>query len=406
MVGEKMSNRFCLATVCRVALVAAAALASPTVTNAQTGAIKIGEFFDLTGGGASAAEAGQFGTDIAIKEINEKGGINGRKIETVVADTQTDATIGVGEMKRLVLQERVDIVIGPVISQVVLAAAPVVNEGKIVQIGATGSELITPQAVPYYFSMLINAESQAKVMVKQAAEVLQAKSGAILSDSGAQAKSFVESMKKEMDAKGMKITAVQEYQYRATDMTPQLLALKRGNPDTLFLFSSSGEDVGNALKSLAELGWKVKVTGNYTVGAFAPAALKIAGKDGFKDVTGTNYTAFTYCTDADKPKAFLDFVDKAKAFKPDVAARLSMPFASLFYDGVHLVKAAVEGNGGKTDGPSITAWIEDNAGKFKGINTSLNGSKTTHFLVGEQSLAAVYPDRLAEGGIQQRFKCN
>jgi len=405
--GERMSERSWIGSIWRAALTAfVATVARASSGHAQTGPIKIGEFFDLTGGGASAAEAGQFGSDIAIKEINDGGGINGRKIETVVADTQTDATIGVGEMKRLVLQEKVDMVIGPVISQVVLAAAPVVNDAKTVQIGATGSEQINPQVVPYYFSMLINAESQAKVMIRQASEVLKAKSGAILSDSGAQAKSFVESMKKEMDGKGMKVTAVQEYQYRATDMTPQLLALKRGSPDTLFLFSSSGEDVGNALKSLAELGWKVKVTGNYTVGAFAPAALKIAGKDGFKDVTGTNYAAFTYCTDADKPKAFLAFVDKAKALKPDVAARLSMPFASLFYDGVHLMKAAIEGTGGKTDGPSVAAWIEQNAGKFAGVNQGLTGSKSTHFLVGEQALTAVYPDRLAEGGIQQRFACN
>ena len=387
------------------ALFAAAAALAAGAASAQSQPIKLGAFFDLTGGGASAAEAGQFGTEIAVREINEKGGIAGRKIVTVVADTQTDATVGVGEMKRLVLQEKVDIIMGPVISQVVLASAPITKEGKIAEIGTTGSEAITPEVAPYYFSMLINAESQAKVMVRQASEVLKAKSGAILSDAGAQAKSFVEAMKKEMEAKGMKVTGIQEYQYRATDMTPQLLALRRGSPDTLFLFSSSGEDVGNSLKSLAELGWKVKVTGNYTVGAFAPAALQIAGKEAFKDVTGTNYAAFTFCSDADKPKAYLDFVDKAKAYKPDVAQRLSMPFASLFYDAMYLMKAAIEGSGGKTDGATLAAWIESNAGTFKGINQNLSASKTSHFLVGEQAMTAVLPDKLAEGGIQQRFAC-
>jgi branched-chain amino acid transport system substrate-binding protein len=251
--------------------------------------------------------------------------------------------------------------------------------------------------------MLINADSQAKVMVGQAVDAFKAKSGAIISDSGAQAKSFVESMKREMEARGLKITGIQEYQYRATDMTPQLLALRRGNPETLFLFASSGEDVGNVLKSLGELGWKVRVTGNYTVGAFAPAALKIAGPEAFKDVTGANYKAFTYCP-GETPKAYLDFVAKAKAYKPDVAARLSMPFASLFYDAVSLMKAAVEATG-KTDGPALAAWIEDNAKNFRGVNANLSPSKQSHFLVGVDAMTIVHPERFGEGGTQLRTNC-
>lgn len=370
---------------------------------AQSEPIKIGQFFDLTGGGASAAEAGLFGSELAIREINEAGGIKGRKLTTIQADTQTDATVAVGEMKRLVLQEKVDLVVGSVISQTLLAAAPTLNEAKVLAIGSTGSEQITPSVAPYYFSMLINADSQAKVMIGQAVDGLKVKSGAIISDSGAQAKSFVDSMKREMEARGLKITGIQEYQYRATDMTPQLLALKRGNPETLFLFASSGEDVGNVLKSLGELGWNIKVTGNYTVGAFAPAALKIAGPEGFKDVTGANYRAFTYC-EGETPKAYLDFVAKAKAYKPDVAARLSMPFASLFYDAVYLMKAGIEATG-KTDGPTLAAWIEDNAKTFQGVNRNLSPSKQSHFLVGVDAMTIVYPNRLGEGGTQLRTKC-
>src|SRR5204862_283533 len=86
------------------------------------------------------------------------------------------------------------------------------------------SPVLAPPA-PTYFSLLINAESQAKAVLDQAEKVLHAKSGAILSDSGAQSKSFVEAMKKEMEARKMRLTAAQEYQYRATDLTAQLLTL-------------------------------------------------------------------------------------------------------------------------------------------------------------------------------------
>jgi hypothetical protein len=87
-----------------------------------------------------------------------------------------------------------------------------------------------------------------------------------------------------------------------------------------------------------------------------------------------------------------------------VAARLSMPFASLFYDAVYLMKAGVEATG-KTDGATLATWIEENAKSFEGINKNLSPSKQSHFLVGVDAMTTVFPDRLGEGGIQLRTKC-
>src|SRR5947209_908173 len=168
-----------LATLLAATLLAQPALTQPALAQlalAQPAPIKIGEWLDITGGGATAAESARLGTDVAIAELNKAGGIAGRKIVTVTADTQTDPTVGVGEAKRLVQQEKVDLIVGPVISQVLLAGLPVMNEAKIAEIGATGSELVTPQAGPTYFSLLINAESQAKAVLDQAEKVLHAKS--------------------------------------------------------------------------------------------------------------------------------------------------------------------------------------------------------------------------------------
>jgi len=391
----------------RRAGIATALLAlSATGALAQEPNAKIGLFLELTGGSASTtSEASQFGVELAVKEINAAGGIAGRKLDIVVADTQTDPTVGVGEIKRLIQQDKVDFVFGPVISQILLAAAPVMNEAKIGAIGSTGSLSITPQSAPYYFSTLINAETQARYVASEAADVLKAKSVAILSDTGAQAKDFVAAIKKELAARNIKLTGTQEYQYRATDMTPQLLALRRGKPDTLLLFASSGEDGGNAIKSLTELGWKIPVTGNWTIGAFAPMVEKIAGKEALKTVTGANYRGFTYCEGGEKPKAFLDLVAKAKAADPARAERSAMTFVSLFYDATYLLKAAVEGNGHKWDGPSIAAWIEANAKSVPSVSGIYSASKTSHFLFDADAMVSVSPGERGEAGIERRSKC-
>jgi len=406
MIGHLGTGRFPFRLLPGAGL-AAMALALPAGTaHAQQPPAKLGLFLELTGGSASTtSEASQFGVELAVQEINAAGGIGGRKLQIVVADTQTDATVGVGEIKRLVQQEKVDFVFGPVISQIFLAAAPVVNEAKIGTIGSTGSLTITPKFAPYYFSTLINAETQAKHMAVQAGEVLKAKSVAILSDTGAQAKDFVEAIKRELVARNIKLTGAQEYQYRATDLTPQLLALRRGAPETLLLFSSSGEDAGNALKSLGELGWKVKVTGNWTLGAFAPIVEQVAGKENMEGVTGANYRGFTYCEGGEKPKAFLDLVAKARAANPSRADRSAMTFVSLFYDATYLLKAAVEGNGGKWDGPSIAAWIEKNGKNVPSVSGTYNASETSHFLYDADAVVSVFPGKRGEAGTQQRPSC-
>jgi ABC-type branched-subunit amino acid transport system substrate-binding protein len=387
-----------------IGVLAAAVAASAALAQAPGAPVKVGAMIPLTGGGATVGESGQIAVELAVRNINAAGGIAGRRIQLVIGDYQTEATVGVSEAKRLVFQEKIELLIGPTYSQVTLATLPIMNEAKIPSVNVSGSEKLTPEVGPYAFSMLANAEAQAKVMVDYAVRGLKAQSAAILSDSGAQAKTAVEALKAELAARNVKLAGVQEYQYRQTDMTPQLLALRRGNPDVLLLFTSNGEDTGNMVKSASELGWGVKVVGSFGA-TFSGPALKIAGKDAYKNTIAVNYKGFSYCPNETTPKGFQDFVAQVKAFKPEAFDRQPLAYLSLWYDAVYVLKAAVEGAGGKTDGPSVAAWLEANSKSFRGINSGLTASRTTHFLVGQDALTMVYPDRQREGGLLERVGC-
>lgn len=382
----------------------AASLAAAVAMAQAPGTIKVGAMIPLTGGGATVGESGQIGVELAVRNINAAGGIAGRRIQLVIADYQTDATVGVSEAKRLVHQEKIELLIGPTYSQVTLAVLPILNEAKIPSINVSGSEKLTPAVGPYAFSMLANAEAQSKLMVDHAIKTLKIKSAAILTDTGAQAKTAVEAMKTELAARNIKLAGAQEYQYRQTDMTPQLLALRRGSPDVILLFTSNGEDTGNMVKSLNELGWGVKIVGSFGA-TFSGPALKIAGKDAYKNLVAVNYRGFSYCASETTPRGFQDFVAQVKAFKPAAFERQPLSYLSLWYDAPWVLKAAVEGTGGKTDGPSVAEWLETNAKSFRGINSGLTASKSTHFLVGQDALTFVYPDRQREGGLQERVGC-
>ncbi len=266
------------------------------VTSAQPARtpIKVGAMIPITGSGATVGESGQIAVELAVRNINAAGGIAGRPVQLVIGDYQTEATVGVSEAKRLVFQEKIELLVGPTYSQVTLAVLPLLNEAKIPSVNVSGSERLTPEVGPYAFSMLANAEAQSKVMVDHAVRAMKVQSAAIMSDSGAQAKTAVEAIKAELAARNIKVAGVQEYQYRQADMTPQLLALRRGSPDVILLFTSNGEDTGNMIKSLNELGWGVKVVGSFGA-TFSGPALKIAGKDAYKNTVAVNYKGFSYC---------------------------------------------------------------------------------------------------------------
>ncbi len=379
-------------------------IAGMVLAQAPPRPIKVGAMIPLTGGGATVGESGQIAVELAVRNINAAGGIAGRPIQLVIADYQTDATAGVSEAKRLVHQEKVELMIGPTYSQVTLAVLPILNEARIPSVNVSGSERLTPEVGPYAFSMLANAEAQSRVMVDHAIRALKMQSAAILTDTGAQAKTAVEAMKAELAARKVKFAGAQEYQYRQTDMTPQLLTLRRGSPDALLLFTSNGEDTGNMVKSANELGWDIKIVGSFGA-TFSGPALKIAGKDAYKNLVAVNYKGFSYCPSEPTSKGFQEFVAQVKAFKPAAFDRQPLSYLSLWYDAVYVLKAAVEGTGGKTDGPSVGAWLEANSRSFRGINSGLTASKTTHFLVGQDALTMVYPDRQREGGLLERVGC-
>lgn len=367
--------------------------------------ITMGVLLPLTGFGAPVAEAGRIGIELAVKELNEAGGIDGRQINIVIADDQSDTSIAVNEVKRLVHQAGIDVLIGSAVSQNNLAILPVLNEAKIPSISLSGAQTLTTEAGPYHFSLFVNAEFQSVAMVDYAKNALNAQSAAVIADAGAQGKFAAEALKRDMEAAGIRHTGTQEYAYRATDLTPQLLSLKRGDPEALFVFPSTGEDAGTILKTLEDVGWEVNVAGNWSMSGLAGPILQIAGPDAFKNTIGLNYTAFTYCPGDTEATPYEGFVKRAEDFAGDRFSRVSQNLSAIFYESVMVYNAAVLGSDGDISGPTIAHWIEANISSYSGMFDDLVASPTNHFLAGPGTLTAVHPDRQRPGAMFERVDC-
>ncbi|MDH4323655.1 MAG: ABC transporter substrate-binding protein [Betaproteobacteria bacterium] len=97
----------------RTLAVAAAFAACSSAALAQGKEIKIGVIYDYTGPfAAGGSQAAAIATKIAIEMINEKGGVEGYKVNAIYADAQSKAEVAINEATRLLEQEKVDLIMG------------------------------------------------------------------------------------------------------------------------------------------------------------------------------------------------------------------------------------------------------------------------------------------------------
>src|SRR4051794_8193366 len=93
--------------------------------------IKVGVYGDLTGQTSSFGQSTKNGIELAVDEINNAGGVNGKKIQLVVEDDQGRPEQAKTVVSKLINQDKVQAVLGEVASTNSLAAAPVAQEAKI-----------------------------------------------------------------------------------------------------------------------------------------------------------------------------------------------------------------------------------------------------------------------------------
>lgn len=383
---------------------AAIGLAS-SVASAQE-PIRVGVLSSITGPGAGIGAALSIGADMAVADINKAGGVLGRQLVIIKGDTQSNPTTAASEAKRLVEREKIDLLIGPLVSQEIVPTVSVATEAKIAQVTTAGTAALTPQVGPYHFSLNASSQTAASSIVDFVSKHMKGISVGILADDGGQSKTGVAALKQELQKAGIQLVAEQEFRNRTEDMTPQILALRRANPGVVLVFFSFVEDGARMLNTFRDVGWKPKVVGSTAISIYAPAIARTVDANAFDGVFGLAYTAMTKCS-ADKggKGPYAQFIDRLKEFSPQSAGKVSVSLASEFYDGVQLLAAAVKATG-KTSGPEVARWIETEGSKVPLIHGSVSPNAQSHFLFGPNELSAVEsPNKIGEDGLMVRFGC-
>jgi branched-chain amino acid transport system substrate-binding protein len=148
------------------AMLVAAGVLSAGTAFAQQGPIKIGVLYPLTGGGAVYGVPAMAGHQLAIEELNAKGGILGRKIESIERDDKLNPAAASSTMKELITKDKVDIVLGGLASSVGLAMSEVSKQEKVVYISTIPKsiQITTDKLHKYVFRTAANTDQEGDTM--------------------------------------------------------------------------------------------------------------------------------------------------------------------------------------------------------------------------------------------------
>ena len=309
-------------------------------TKGAANEIRVGGNFELTGGVSNFAQSAYKGVKLAFKEINDKGGIDGKKINLIVADNKSEASEATNATTKLISQDKVVTIIGPIVSGSVLASAQVATDNKIPMLTPTGTnEDITykdGKVREYLFRACFIDPFQGEIMAKFAMNSLKVKNVAILKDSSSDyAKKLGEVFREVVEKNGGKVVAEEAYLQKDTDFKSTLTKIKATNPEVIFI-PGYYQEVGLIVKQARELGIEVPLLGSD--GWDSPKTVELAGAQALNNTYFCNHYSVED-SDPNIQKFVSSFKKEYNNETPDAFAALGYDAGMMFADAVARAKS-------------------------------------------------------------------
>ena len=200
--------------------------------------LKLGIPLPLTGTNAKFGEIEKKSYEIAMEEINAKGGIKGKKVVLEFEDSQGKPEISRSIVERLIDVKKQPVIFGEYSSSSSKAVAAVAEERKVPYMVVTGAtDDITQQKYKYVFRMNPTNAYYATGFMSFLKEVVKPKTIAILYESSDFGTSGAEDMVKQAAKVGMKVLVKEQYEKGAVDFKPILSKVKAAKPDVIYMVS-------------------------------------------------------------------------------------------------------------------------------------------------------------------------
>jgi branched-chain amino acid transport system substrate-binding protein len=331
--------------------------------------IKIGAILSVTGPASFLGEPERNTALMMVEEINKAGGINGRKIELIVYDTQGDATKAVQAVNRLIKSDKVVAIIGDSTTGNSMAVIPVVEKAEVPIISCAAGSKITDPVKKWVFKTAQN-DSLAVMKIFEHMNDKKIKKIAIITVSDGFGASGREQLKLKAADFGIEIVLDETYGPKDTDMTAQLTKIRGSAAQAIVCW---GTNPGPAVvaRNVKQLGIKMPLFMSHGVSSKKFIELAGEGAEGIILPSGRVIVADQLPDSDPQKKALLSYVDNyRKHFKVE-----GDHFGGHAWDAIMLIKEAIE-RGGAT--PAAIRDQLEKTKNFAGIGGIFNYSEQDH----------------------------
>jgi branched-chain amino acid transport system substrate-binding protein len=327
--------------------------------------VRVGLIAPLTGGSSDVADSIRLGAELAVKEINESGGLMGRPLELVVRDDKGNPDEGRKVSEDLVLKEKVDFTIGFCNTGVAMKSLDVFQDNThLLMTPCSQGTAVTTKYPPldsFIFRVAPPDIINARFLVGEIVERRKIRKVALFADLTGYGEGGVKDLTEELGRRGLAPVSVIRFPLGVGSLTEEMKKARDAGAEAIVVYTV-GPEQAVAAKSRFDVGWKAPY--------FAPwplsfrSVLERAGPDALE---GT-MMAQTVIQDAanERRSSFL-----LRYFKHSNEKRIgSLMAAAQTYDAMHLMLFAAFQTKGDISGINLKRALENKERPYQGVVTT------------------------------------
>jgi branched-chain amino acid transport system substrate-binding protein len=344
------------------AAVATAGIAKPAI--AQKDPILIGYLPALTGPSSSTGVGINRGVQMAVQEINAAGGVDGRQMELISRDTQSDPTKAVNGAAELTRGHKVNVVFGPVNSGEAIPVVPLLAKANIPQLHPCWvDQLADAKKYPLCFRNGPTNQQIGGAANRYVVDVLKKKKVAIVSDTTGYGTASVNAYVPMLKQIGAEVVYQAHVDAANPDLKPEILRMQAAGAEAIMPWSVNAGFLSRIINTRGQLAWDVPICGQTTLGSGQTKAL-LEKPEYWAKVYPNNFRPVCYGADGKLPERTRTFVDKLRAAKIDMSDTL-LWWIAVGYDTPYLIADAIKNSGPEAE-KIVAHWnkLKDHPGIY------------------------------------------
>ncbi len=338
-----------------VVLMMATLFVSCSKSESSSDEIKVGFVGPLTGDYANYGTLCKQSVEMAIEEINAKGGISGKQIKLYAEDSEGDSQKALAATEKLSSSDKVCAIIGPILTGETFSVAERVQQEGIVIITPSASHKDITAIGDYVWRTTPSDGLQGEVAGKYWSQVLGYKKLAVLYAKNDYSQGLYESMAESFEEEGGEIVATETFMVGDKDFKTQLTKLKNTDAEAIYI-----PDYTTEMAQILEQASQLQVNKPFLSGDgfLSEEIYTLAGQ--YTD--GVIYTASAQVEESNSAKEFKEKYTAKYGVSPD-------SFATNAYDATYILASVIEKVG--TDRNAIKEGMKE-VKDFVGVNGVIN----------------------------------